>query len=336
MNNDTPKLPKRMTAAVYTQYGSPNNISIQQVAVPEITSNDVLIRVNYSTVNRTDCGFLRGKPHIVRLFSGLFKPKSTILGCEFSGEVVAVGHAVNEYNIGDRVCGFKDDDYGFGGHAEYTAMSTEGMLVHIPDDMSYEETAPTIEGAHYALFYIRASGISLDHSVLINGTTGAIGSSALQIIKHLGAKITAVCDTANVEKIKSLGADTVIDYQKQNFTELNQKFDVVFDAVGKSTFGQCKKILKTEGIYMSTELGPYVQNPFLTLYTRFFGRKRVLFPLPNNTKADALYLAELMKNHEYKPLLDRTYKLNDIVSAYEYVEKGMKVGNVTISINETE
>ncbi|CAA6826681.1 MAG: NADPH:quinone oxidoreductase [uncultured Thiotrichaceae bacterium] len=336
MKNDAkPELPTHMKAAIYKHYGSPDKISIEQVPVPTVTPADVLIRVHASTVNRTDCGFLRGKPYIVRLFSGLLKPKSTILGCEFAGEVVDAGSKAHDYNIGDRVFGFKDDDFGFGGHAEYTTMSTTGMLTHIPSHLSFAQAAPALEGAHYALHYIRAANIAAKHSVLINGASGAIGSAALQIIKHAGAHVTAVCSTANIEQMKALGADVVIDYQKQDFTQLDQRFDVVFDSVGKSTFGQCKGIMKPRGVYMSTELGPYWQNPFLALLSRFYGTQRVLFPMPDTVAADATFLRKLIEAGAYQPLVDRVYPLDDIVSAYEFVETGMKVGNVVIKLSHS-
>ncbi len=321
-----------MKAAIYKRYGSPDELSIEDISAPVPKKGEVLVRVYASSVNRTDCGFLRGKPLIVRLFSGLRKPKSTILGCEFAGEIVEVEVGVTGFYVGDRVMGFKDDDYGFGGHAEYTAMSVEGMISHIPERFGYEEAAVGFEGAHYALHYIRAANISKDQTVLINGATGAIGSAGLQIIKHLGAKVTAVCAGAHVGLVKSLGADQVINYEETDFTELAEQFDVVFDSVGKSTFGRCKKILKEEGIYMSTELGPYSQNPFLALLTKFHGKRRVLFPIPENTKQDADYLASLMEKGVYKPVVDKSYQLDDIAEAFRYVETGMKIGNVVINV----
>ena len=321
-----------MKAAVYKCYGSPDELSIEEVPQPVPQKKDVLVRIHASSVNRTDCGFLRGKPLIVRLFSGLRKPKSTILGCEFAGEIVEIGESVEVFSVGDRVMGFKDDDYGFGGHAEYTEMSVEGMISHIPEHYSYAEAACGLEGAHYALHYIRAAKISKGQSVLINGATGAIGSSGLQIIKHLGAQVTAVCAGEHVDLVKSLGADEVINYEEVDFTELEKQFDVVFDSVGKSTFGRCKKVLKPEGIYMSTELGPYAQNPFLALLTKFYGKQRVLFPLPENTKQDADYLTNLMEIGVYKPVVDKSYPLDDIAEAFRYVETGMKIGNVGIKI----
>ena len=322
----------QMTAVVYQRYGAPDELVIEKIDVPEASEGEVLVQVHASTVNRTDCGFLRGKPLIVRLFSGLRSPNDKILGCEFAGKVIELGEGVTGYKIGDRVVGFKDDDYGFGGHAEYTVMNVKGMLARIPKQFSYEAAAPALEGSHYAMHYIRAAGISKDHTVLINGTTGAIGSAALQIIKHMGAHVTAVCAGEHVALVRSLGADEVIDYQSEDFTKLDKQFDVVFDAVGKSTFGRCKSIMKPEGIYMSTELGPYSQNPFLALATRFIGKRKVLFPIPKSTQADAQYLCDLMAQGAYTPMVDRSYPLEEIADAYRYVEQGMKVGNVVIKI----
>ncbi len=322
----------RMRAVRYTQYGGPEVLEHVDLPVPEHAEDEVLVRVHYSTVNRTDCGFLRARPAIVRLFSGLTKPKNTVLGCEFAGEVVSSGRLANEFKPGDRVCGFKDDDFGFGGHAQYTAMNVNGLITKIPDHLTYAQAAPVLEGSHYALFGIRATGIEAGQHVLVNGGTGAIGSAAIQIIHSLGATITAVCGPDHLETVKHLGASHVIDYSREDFTKLDQQFDVVYDAVGKSTFGRCKPILKSGGKYLSTELGPYAQNPFLALYTNFFGAKKVLFPIPKNTREDADYLGNLLQTDQYKPLIDRTFSLDNIAAAFHYVETGEKIGNVLIEM----
>ena len=322
-----------MRAAVYQRYGGPEVLKISEAPMPICAVDSVLVKVHASTANRTDCGFLRGKPFIVRFFSGLTKPKSTILGCEFAGEIVEVGEKVSEFAIGDRVFGFKDDDFGFGGHAEFTAMSTRGMIAKIPDGISYAEAAASAEGAHYALHYIRAAKVSEGQSILVNGATGAIGSAAVQILAHIGANLTAVCDTENLDLVRSLGAQRVIDYTQEDFTKLDETFDFVFDAVGKSTFGRCRGILKERGIYASTELGPWAQNPFLALWSRWFGKRKVLFPIPSNLKSDIDYLCNLMSEGHYKPVIDRNYPLEQIREAFEYVETGMKTGNVVILID---
>lgn len=326
------QLPKTMRASVYEDYGSPDALKIQTVSVPHCGNNEVLVRVHCSTVNRTDCGFLRGKPHIVRLFSGLLKPKSKILGCEFAGEVVQKGKQATGYEIGDRVFGFKDDDFGFGGHAEYTTMPVGGMLMKIPDSLSYQEVAPALEGAHYALFGIRATGVGKAQKVLVNGGTGAIGSATVQICASMDADVTAVCGTEHVDTMRSLGARQVVDYQRDDFTKLDEQFDVVMDSVGKSTFGQCKPIIKDNGSYISSELGPYCQNPFLALFTPLFGKKQVHFPIPTNQKTDAEYICALMERKQFTPLIDRVYDFEDIASAFHYAESGQKIGNLVINI----
>lgn len=326
---------RQMRAAMYENYGPPSRLKIVSTPIPAYAEDEVLIQVRATTVNRTDCGFLRGQPFIVRFFSGLTRPKNKILGCEFAGEVVAIGGAVTQFEVGDRVVGFKDDDHGFGGHAEYTTMPASAMLVCIPDKFDYHQAAPALEGAHYALKDIREADLSSGDNVLINGATGAIGSAAVQIIHDLGARVTAVCSGEDLELVLGLGAEKVIDYNKQDFTKLDDKFDLVFDAVGKSTFAQCKKILTDKGIYTSTELGPFAQNPILALLTARSNKKRVQFPIPQNKKADAVHLCELMARGAYTPLIDTSYSLERIEQAFNYVETGMKKGNVVVTIDSS-
>jgi NADPH:quinone reductase-like Zn-dependent oxidoreductase len=320
-----------MKAVVYTQYGPPEVAKLTELPKPTPKDNEVLIKVHATTVNRTDCGFRSAEYFIVRFFAGLFRPKQQILGCEFAGQIESVGLKVTEYKAGDRVFGY--NDHSFGGHAEYLAMAENGAMTLIPEGMSYVEAAPITEGAHYALFNIRAAKITKGQQVLINGATGAIGSSAVQIAKHLGAEVTAVCHTNHVELVQSLGADEVIDYTRQDFTQLNKKFQVIFDAVGKSSFGKCKPLLVEKGIYMSTELGYGSQNPFLALVTPLLGGKKVLFPIPESKKEDVLFLKELVEKGFFKPVIDRQYPLEQIVEAYRYVETGMKTGNVVVTIH---
>ena len=319
-----------MKASVYTIYGPPNVLQLKEVQKPTAEVNEVLIKIHATTVNRTDCGFLRAKPFIVRFFSGLAKPRKTILGNEFAGEIEAIGKDVTSFKVSDRVFGFAGD--AFGAHAEYMTMPEDGVLAIMPVDMNYAEAAPSNEGAHYALNYIKKADIQPGQKVLIYGATGAIGSAAVQLIKYFGAEVTAVSDTARVELVKSLGADRVIDYTKEDFTKLDEMFDVVFDAVGKSTFFKCKPILKPDGIYFSTELGPYLQNPLLALWTRYFSRKKVMFPIPKHTKEDIEFFKKLIEAGKYKPVIDRSYPLEQIIEAYEYVEKGQKTGNVLITV----
>ncbi len=321
-----------MRAFVTEKYGNPAEVlQLKEVPKPVPTDNELLIKIMYTTVNRTDCGFLRGKPYIVRLFAGLRKPNLPIHGNEFSGVVEQVGKAVTAFKVGDRVFGFSNDKR-FGAHAEYLVMPTDSPMATIPDDMTFEQAAPMLEGAHYAWSDIKAVGISPGQNVLINGATGAIGSAAVQLIKHLGATVTAVCATPHMEKVKAIGADVVIDYLKEDFTQTNDTFDFVFDAVGKSTFGTCKRLLKPKGIYISTELGPNWQNPFLAMYTPLLGGKKVLFPIPSINQADAQFFQMLAATNQYRPLIDRTYPFEQLTDAFAYVETGQKVGNVVVRV----
>jgi NADPH:quinone reductase-like Zn-dependent oxidoreductase len=318
-----------MRAAVYTKYGPPSVLQIRDVPKPTPRDKEVLVRVHASTVNRTDCGFLRARPFIVRFVSGLFGPKRTVLGCEFAGEIETVGKDVKSFTKGDRVFGYSGTR--FGAHADYMTVPEQGMLAIMPANLGYEEAAPTSEGAHYALNNIRKADVRSGQRVLINGATGGIGSAAVQLVKYYGAEVTAVCDTKNLNLVKSLGADRLIDYTKEDFTKSGGEYEFVFDAVGKSSFGACKKLLKPGGIYCSTELGPFNENPFLAIWTSMFGSKKVIFPIPKDSREDMLFFKELIEAGRFKPVIDRRYALEKIADAYAYVEKGQKIGNVVIT-----
>ncbi len=322
-----------MKAALYTQYGSPDVIFIGDVPKPIPKDDEILIRVMATTVNRTDCGFRSAEYVISRLFSGIFKPKNPILGNEFAGIVEQVGNKVTSFKVGDRVFGY--NDITFGAHAEYMVVQEKSPVLVMPNSLTFEQAAPIVEGAHYALCDIRAMKIKKGDRVLVNGATGAIGSAAVQLLRYFGAEVTAVCGTKHLSQIKAFGAVNVIDYTKEDFTKINDQFDVVFDAVGKSTFAKCKPILKSNGIYISTELGPNLQNPFLALIAPFTKGKRVLFPLPTITKEDISFLLDLVQRGIFTPLVDRTYTLDTIRLAHEYVETRMKVGNVIVSVTQT-
>ncbi len=306
-------------------------MQLMEVPLPEPQPGELLVKVMYSTVNRTDVGFQRGKPYIVRPFSGLARPKRRIHGSEFSGVIEALGDGVSNFNVGDRVFGWSDE-HRFGAHAEYMAVPADSPVAIIPADMDFEQAAPMLEGAHYAWNDIKAAQVAAGQNILVNGATGAIGSAAVQLVKHLGARVTAVCATPHINLVKSLGADVVIDYTQTDFTEIDDTFHFVFDAVGKSTFGKCRRILKPKGIYISTELGPYAQNPFLALLTPLFGGKRLLFPMPAINQDDATFFARLAKENLYRPVIDRTYPLEQIADAFAYVETGQKIGNVLVKV----
>jgi NADPH:quinone reductase-like Zn-dependent oxidoreductase len=324
----------KMKAIVRAKYGPSDVLQLKEVPKPSPKSNEVLIEIFATTVNRTDCAFLRGEQFVNRLFSGLFRPKRTILGNAFAGEIEAVGKDVKSFKNADRVFGFSG--VSFGAHAEYMTMPEQGMLAVIPANMTYEEAAPSTEGGHYALNDIRKANVRSGQKVLINGATGAIGSAAVQLAKYYGVEVTAVCHTRNVTLVKSLGADMVIDYTEEDFTKNGQKYDFVFDAVGKSSFGACKKSLKPGGIYCSTDLGFLSQNLFLTLWTSIFGSKKVIFPIPRDRKDEILLFKELIEAGKFRPVIDRRYPLAQIAEAYRYVETGQKTGNVVIIVGHND
>lgn len=319
-----------MKAAVHTRYGSPEVVSIHEIPVPTPKPDEVLIKVHASTVNRTDCGFRSAEYVISRLFSGLFKPKQTTLGNEFAGEIASIGSAVKRYRSGDKVFGYNDQQ--FGAHAECMVMPETGAMATMPAGMDFTTAAALTEGSHYALVDIRAAGVKQGDEVLVYGATGAIGSAAVQLLKYFGARVTAVCATPHVPVVQTLGADEVIDYLQEDYTAKSQRYDFVFDAVGKSSFGQAKKVLKQNGIYISTELGKNGENVWRFLTTKFGSGPRLLFPLPIASQQDVEFLKTLASAGHFKPLIDRIYPLDQIVEAYRYVESRQKLGNVIIQI----
>jgi len=322
-----------MRAAVQTRYGPPEVVRICDVGKPTARDNEVLVNVHATTVNRTDCACRAAKPFFMRIFTGLTRPRSTILGSEFAGVVEGVGRDVTSFEVGDSVFGYNEGP--FGAHAEYLSIRQDGSLATMPANVTYAQAAPSTEGSHYALSHIRAAKVRGGQDVLVYGASGAIGSAAVQLVKTLGANVTAVCDTDNVELVRALGADRVVDYLVEDFTKDEQKYDVVLDSVGKSSFGRCKRILKPGGIYISSELGPLAQNPLLALIAPLHGGKKVLFPIPKHDQEMVGYLKELIESGEFRPVIDRTYPLDQIVQAYRYVETGRKIGNVVISLESS-
>jgi NADPH:quinone reductase-like Zn-dependent oxidoreductase len=319
-------------AAVHTRYGPPEVVRIADVDEPTAGPGMLLVRVRASTVTRTDCGFRAAHPWIVRFFSGLAKPKATILGCEFAGEVERLGEGVTSFAVGDRVFGFSEDR--FGAHAELLAFPADGSIATVPEGMPLDEIAPSTEGSHYALSLIARARVAPGERVLVNGGTGAIGSAAIQILSELGADVTAVSDTDHLELVRGLGAGRVIDRNVEEFTMDTDGYDVVLDAVGKSSFGRCKRVLRPKGLYLSTDLGPLSMNPLLALTTPLFGGKRVAFPIPpKHTKQEVERIRSMVEAGTFRPVIDRRYPLEEIVEAYRYVETGQKIGNVVITID---
>jgi NADPH:quinone reductase-like Zn-dependent oxidoreductase len=319
-----------MKAIVYTKYGPPDVLQLKEVEKPTPKDKEVLIRVYATTVNRTDCAMLRAEPFISRFFTGLFKPNKPILGTEFAGKIEAVGENVMSCKVGDKVFGFNEG--GLGSHAQYMTISEDKALTTIPKNITYEQAAASTEGAHYAYNFIKKVKLRSGHKVLVNGATGAIGSAAVQLLKYFSANVTAVCNTKNIELVKSLGADKVIDYTKKDFTKDDQKYNFIFDAVGKSSFAKCKPLIQPGGVYISSELGSMAQNPFLALITPIIGNKKVIFPIPTDCRGSILFIKKLIEKEKFKAVIDRKYPLEQIVEAYRYVEKGHKKGNVVIIV----
>jgi NADPH:quinone reductase-like Zn-dependent oxidoreductase len=321
-----------MKAAVHARYGPPEVVRVSEVDKPVPKAGQVLVKVHATTVNRTDCGMRAAKPAIIRLFIGLRRPRRlTVLGNEFAGEVEAVGDGVGAFAAGDRVFGFSGAT--FGAHAEYLVVPEDGFLATIPAGLTYEEVAPGTEGSQYAWSLIRSARLRPGQDVLVNGATGAIGSAAVQLLARLGVTVTAVCRPEHLELVKGLGADRVIDYTAEDFTRDGHTYDVVLDAVGKSSFGRCRRLLRPGGLYLSTDLGPLSQNPFLALVTPLLGGRKVRFPLPGRHHQEMVrQLRELLETGAFRPLVDRRYPLDEIVEAYRYVETGQKVGNVVIVV----
>jgi len=317
-----------MKAAIRSKYGSSEVLSIQEVEMPTPKDNELLVKVYATTVNRSDYHVLTGKPLLMRLFTGLFKPTLPITGSDFAGQIEAIGENVKSFKVGDRVIGFVD--MGLKSHAQYLTLP-ETKAIATPINTTYEEAVACIEGAFYALSAIKGMKPVAGQNALVIGATGAIGSSFVQFLKYYGVSITAVCRGENSELVKSLGAERIIDYKTEDFTNDNGKYDLVFDAVGNNSFMKCKSLLKHKGQFSST--GGFA-NIFWTIITPLFGGKKVVFPMPKNVYAGLNFINELVEKGSFKPVIDRRYPLDKIADAYTYVASGQKIGNVIISMDQ--
>ncbi|MCC7163212.1 MAG: NAD(P)-dependent alcohol dehydrogenase [Anaerolineae bacterium] len=320
-----------MKAIVATQYGSPDVLRVAEVEKPSPRENEVLIKIHASAVVATDPGFRQGDI-VTRLFNGLTKPKHAIPGDVLAGEIKALGKDVSKFKTGDRVyaaCATTQ-----GGQAEYICLPQDGPLAIMPAGMSYEEAAGVPDGALGALNFLRDAGnIRQGQKVLINGASGSVGTYAVQLAKYFGAHVTAVCSTANLELVKSLGADQAIDYTKEDFTERGETYDLIFDAVGKSSYSRCRNLLNETGTYVTSVPAP----DFLAqlLLTRNSRGKKARFVAPGLRSSaqkakDLAFLTELVNAGHLKSVIDRRYPMEQIGEAHRYVEAGHKKGNVVI------
>ena len=323
-----------MKAIIVTRYGGPEVLQIKDVPTPSPKENEVLIKIHAAAVNNTDPVFRKGKPFISRFFTGLSKPKYSIPGDVLAGEITEIGKNVTRFKIGDHVYGYSSDT--LGAHAEYICLPENSAIVNIPENSNYEEAAGIVDGGHTALVFLRDKGrISDKKNVLIYGASGSVGTAAVQIAKSYGADVTGVCSTTNIEMIKAIGVKRCIDYTKNDFTQEDEKYDIIFDTVAKKSFSQCKNVLSDNGIYLTT-----FPNPSVLIKGLFQSRekgKRSFFVAagmkPVNEKIKNLqYISELIKNNKLKTIIDRRYSMDDIAEAHKYVETGHKKGNVVLKI----
>jgi NADPH:quinone reductase-like Zn-dependent oxidoreductase len=316
-----------MKAIIYTKFGPPDVLQLQEVEKPTPKNNEALIKIVATTVVKEDPDWRRSPG-----FNGFLKPRHPILGQEFAGKVESIGRDVTRFNLGDQVFGMDM----FGAYAEYKCMPEDGALAIKPSNMSYEQAASIPNGALTALPFLRDKGkIQSGQTVLIYGASGSVGAAAIQLAKYYGAKVTGVCSTANLEWVKSLGADQVIDYTRENFTENGKTYDIIFDTVGKRSFSECKDSLTDEGIYLATVPTPAMM--LQALWPAKSGSKKVKFvaaglrPASEKIK-DLIFLTELTEAGKIKPVIDRRYPLEQIAEAHRYVEQGHKKGNVVITV----
>jgi NADPH:quinone reductase-like Zn-dependent oxidoreductase len=325
-----------MRAVVYDRYGPPDVLRLEDVERPVAADDEVLIRIHATTVNRMDCATREANRRsglavslLSRLVSGVRGPRQRILGSELAGEVEEVGAAVAEFAVGDRV--FGATGLGFGAHAEFICMRESARIAHMPTAMNFEEAASVCDGALNALWCLRGADLQRGQRILIYGASGAIGTAGVQLAKYYGADVTAVCNTKNLEIVKSLGADRVIDYTQEDFTQNGETYDVILDAVGKHSFKRCKGSLKPGGSYLATD---GFRNLMLAMWTSRIGDKRVIFRIPPRyTKHDIVFIKELIEAGTYRAVIDRRYPLEDVVEAARYVETEQKTGNVVLIVN---
>jgi NADPH:quinone reductase-like Zn-dependent oxidoreductase len=321
-----------MRAIVYHTYGSPDVLELQEVAKPVPKEHEILIHVHAAAVTPADVAFRKGEPFLGRVFSGLIRPKR-IPGVEFAGDIEAVGTAVTLFQKGDQVFGTAGT--GFGAHAEYICLGEEGVVASKPTTMTYEEAVAVCDGAITALVFLRDEAhIQRGQKVLINGASGAVGAAAVQLARYFGAEVTGVCSTTNIAMVKSLGADTVIDYTTEDFTTNGQTYDIIFDAVGKRSFSRCKGSLTPRGVYLATV--PTLAILLQTVWTAKIGSKKAIFTTAGlkQRKANLIFLRELVEAGKLQAVIDRRYPLEHIAEAHRYVEKGHKKGNVVITVEQ--
>ena len=324
-----------MKAIVYTKYGPPDVLQLKEVEKPTPKENEILVKIKATTVTVAD---IRARSFTVppvfwlpaRITLGFRQPKKEILGMELAGEVESVGKDVKRFKEGDQV--FAASLMGFGAYAEYKCLPEDGPVTLKPSNVTFEEAAAIPIGARTALYFLRKANIQSGQKLLVYGASGSVGSYAVQIAKYFGATVTGVCSTSNIELVKSLGADKVIDYTRDNFSDSGESYDVIFEAVNKSSFSACMKLLKKDGTYINcTEPLPDAKM----LWTQLTSSKKLVLSRNSPETSEALnFLKELVETGKLKVVIDRSYAFDEIVEAHRYVEKGHKKGNVVINVEQ--
>jgi NADPH:quinone reductase-like Zn-dependent oxidoreductase len=316
-------------AVAYTQYGPPEVLQLTEIEKPAPKDDEVLIHVHATTVAATEIPMRRGKGLDYRIVIGLRRPRERyrVLGMEVAGEIASLGKEVTRFKKGDQVYGFTG--FGLGGYAEYCRMPETGSLAIKPANLTYEEAAAVVDGATTALFFLKKGGIRRGQEVLINGASGSIGAYAVQLAKYFGARVTGVCSAANLELVRALGADSVIDYTAEDFTASGRTYDIVFDTAGKSSFSRCRRSLKKGGRYLLT-VG--WSSYLVMLWTSLVGGKKLITGMSVKKTDELVFLRELIEAGHLRPVIDRRFPLQEIVEAHRYVEAGHKKGNVVIAV----
>jgi NADPH:quinone reductase-like Zn-dependent oxidoreductase len=318
-----------MRAVVQDRYGPPDVLRIEEVDRPVPKTGEVLVHVRASTVSQSDTHIRGAHPRAWRLVAGFRRPRWRILGVDFAGVVDEVGAGVTEFSVGDEVFGLVRL---FGAHAEFICLPETGSIAHKPASLSFEEAAAVSDGAMQALATLRVGAVRKGSRIAIYGASGSLGSAAVQIARHIGAHVTGVTSTKNVELVRSLGADEVIDYMRDDLTTRGPVFDVVIDAVGKYAFHWGKHALKPGGTYVETDFGPYKLETFVMwIASRWVGNRRLRFASGRRSKGDVLFMQELIEAGAFRPVVDRTYPLDEVVDAHRYVETWRKTGNVVLT-----
>jgi len=325
-----------MKAITITQYGSPEVLKVEEREKPVPKPNELLVRVRAASITRADTMMRKGSPYIGRLMLGMTKPKYSGVGTGFSGEVVAVGEAVQQFKVGDRV--FGESIFGTGTNAEYVCVQEEGVVTNMPNNLSFEEACSICDGPMTSLNFLRDVGqLEEGQRILIIGASGSLGSAAVQIAKQLGAEVSAVCSGANAVWVKTLGANSVIDYTLEDFTQGNQQYDIIFDTIGAYSFSRCKRSLTNDGVYLSPVFG--IGNLVQMLWTSLAGGKKAKFSATgmrpvNELRKMLVELKVLFEKNQLKSIIDKCYSLSEITSAHAYIEKGHKKGNVVLVLSE--